>query len=296
MTDASDAPAPAGMSGFRRILFGVSSGMLIASLFMLACGPLLYRSGLVSLDGAMWGLARQATWSAAISALASLALIIASALREPRRWAIVGVAILTAAILMTGRLALLQAQRDTMPPVWDAQTDWMRPIMFSEATRLERAKAGAADVRDDAVIRADAPKPWGGMSVAQSQTAYYDTAPEDDANPNRKDKPYLGIRPTIMKNKPADVLLAARRALEFKGWAVRPAGPDQVEALAISPWYGLAADIAVRVTPEGDGSRIDIRSTSRVGQPDLGANAGRVRSLTTDIAAALRDVRVGKAD
>jgi fatty-acyl-CoA synthase len=172
----------------------------------------------------------------------------------------------------------------------------MRPILFSEATRLERAKANAAEVRDDAMITADAPKPWGGMSVAASQTAYYDTAPEEDANPNRKDKPYLGIRPLIMKDKPADVLLAARRALEFKGWKVRDARVDQIEAVAISPWYGLVADVAVRVTPEVDGSRIDIRSTSRTATPDLGANAGRVRSLTTDIAAALRDVRTGKSE
>jgi glucuronate isomerase len=37
-------------------------------------------------------------------------------------------------------------------------------------------------------------------------------------------------------------------------------------------------DVVVRVRPDGNGSRIDVRSVSRVGGSDVGANAARIRS------------------
>jgi hypothetical protein len=39
----------------------------------------------------------------------------------------------------------------------------------------------------------------------------------------------------------------------------------------------------IRVSPTGDGARVDIRSASRYGLSDLGVNAARVRSLIEDI-------------
>jgi ABC-type amino acid transport substrate-binding protein len=55
----------------------------------------------------------------------------------------------------------------------------------------------------------------------------------------------------------------------------------------IGPWYqasdrtrlfGFIDDVAVRLKPEGQGSRVDIRSASRVGVSDLGKNAQRIRA------------------
>ena len=46
---------------------------------------------------------------------------------------------------------------------------------------------------------------------------------------------------------------------------------------------GFRDDVAVRVRATVDGSRIDIRSASRYGRSDLGANASRVRALIEDI-------------
>ena len=43
-------------------------------------------------------------------------------------------------------------------------------------------------------------------------------------------------------------------------------------------------DVAVRVLPDGDdGSRVDIRSSSRYFEGDLGSNAARVTKLIEDI-------------
>ena len=47
----------------------------------------------------------------------------------------------------------------------------------------------------------------------------------------------------------------------------------------MSTWFGFKDDIVVRVRPEGAGSRVDVRSMSRVGLSDLGANAARVRAF-----------------
>ncbi|MEP7031194.1 MAG: DUF1499 domain-containing protein, partial [Pseudolabrys sp.] len=59
-----------------------------------------------------------------------------------------------------------------------------------------------------------------------------------------------------------------------------------IEATARTAIMGFRDDIAIRITPMGQGgqgSRVDIRSASRVGQHDFGANASRVRSLMEDI-------------
>ena len=54
---------------------------------------------------------------------------------------------------------------------------------------------------------------------------------------------------------------------------------------------GLRDDIVIRVRAEGDGARIDVRSSSRYGSFDFGANAGRVRRLMNDIEDAIRTQR-----
>ena len=65
-------------------------------------------------------------------------------------------------------------------------------------------------------------------------------------------------------------------------------GPDgdeagagwRIEAVSTSQWYGFKDDFIVRLTTvEGGGTRVDLRSKSRVGGSDLGANAARVRDF-----------------
>ena len=56
-----------------------------------------------------------------------------------------------------------------------------------------------------------------------------------------------------------------------------------IEATARSPIMGFRDDVVIRISPMGQGTRIDVRSASRVGTHDLGANASRIRSLLEDI-------------
>ena len=52
-----------------------------------------------------------------------------------------------------------------------------------------------------------------------------------------------------------------------------------IEATFTSFWFGFIDDFVVRLTPEGQGTRVDVRSKSRVGLSDLGANAKRIRDF-----------------
>ena len=53
----------------------------------------------------------------------------------------------------------------------------------------------------------------------------------------------------------------------------------RLEATARTRWFGFRDDVVVRVRPDGAGSRVDVRSVSRVGRSDLGTNARRIRGF-----------------
>jgi len=66
--------------------------------------------------------------------------------------------------------------------------------------------------------------------------------------------------------------------------AVVPA-EGRLEATATTSWFAFKDDVVIRVTPAAAGSRVDIRSKSRVGRSDLGANARRIRAFLAELAA-----------
>jgi hypothetical protein len=77
----------------------------------------------------------------------------------------------------------------------------------------------------------------------------------------------------------------------------RPPQPPRrigrIEAVARTPIMGFREDISIRVTPDGEDSRVDIRSASRYFDADLGSNAARVSKLIDDINTAVDNA--GKA-
>lgn len=64
------------------------------------------------------------------------------------------------------------------------------------------------------------------------------------------------------------------------GWEIVAADPaaGRIEAIATTFWYGFKDDVVVRINEDNEGSVIDVRSKSRVGRGDLGANASRIRA------------------
>ena len=74
----------------------------------------------------------------------------------------------------------------------------------------------------------------------------------------------------------------------------RTAATARIEAVARTPILGFRDDVVVRIRPDPDGARIDIRSTSRYGRHDFGTNAARVASLSEAIDDAVDDLKPEK--
>jgi uncharacterized protein (DUF1499 family) len=103
--------------------------------------------------------------------------------------------------------------------------------------------------------------------------------PKDNAAIQRAAFP--DIEPVILAVPPAEAFKRVERVATALGWEIvaRVPADGRLEAIATSPWFGFRDDIVVRIRPQGPGSRIDIRSKSRIGEADLGGNAERVRTF-----------------
>ncbi len=97
---------------------------------------------------------------------------------------------------------------------------------------------------------------------------------------------YPHIRPLILALPPQQTLLLAKQLVEDMQWQLHHVDAELglIEAYARSPWMGFVDDIVIRISalePDDDnelyrGSRVDMRSASRIGQSDFGANAKRI--------------------
>jgi uncharacterized protein (DUF1499 family) len=146
-----------------------------------------------------------------------------------------------------------QARR--VPPIHDITTDLDRPPKFVAVLPL---RAGAPN-----------PATYGGFEVAEAQR-----------------RSYPDIRPLLLSVPAATAYNQALASARDMGWELvaSDSTAGRIEATATTPWFGFKDDVVVRVRPEGSGSRIDVRSVSRVGKSDLGANAKRIRAYLADVA------------
>lgn len=100
-------------------------------------------------------------------------------------------------------------------------------------------------------------------------------------------KEYDDIRSVRINEPVPSVVAKAERLAESRGWDVALALPEEgrLEATDTSSLFRFKDDIVLRVKPTetGEGSIVDMRSISRVGVGDLGANAKRVRSFLADL-------------
>jgi uncharacterized protein (DUF1499 family) len=87
--------------------------------------------------------------------------------------------------------------------------------------------------------------------------------------------------PVILAVPPAEAFKRVDAAAMAMDWDIVARAPAEgrLEAVATSDWFGFRDDIVVRIRAEGAGSRVDIRSKSRVGESDLGVNARRIREF-----------------
>jgi uncharacterized protein (DUF1499 family) len=149
--------------------------------------------------------------------------------------------------------AAIIAEGRTKPPIHDLTTDTANAPQFIAITPELRGK--------------------------DSNTIVY-----DPALAAKQAKAYPTLRPLVVADAPDAAFTEALAAARARGWAiVATRAPTRIEATDTVPWWGFKDDIVVRLTPEGAGTRIDVRSTSRVGVGDLGVNAKRISDYLAKI-------------
>lgn len=92
----------------------------------------------------------------------------------------------------------------------------------------------------------------------------------------------------------AELHAAARRVIERRSWKIMgelsptlPDDPSLIQAEVTSMVFGFTDDFVIRIRPDPFGARLDLRSASRIGEHDLGANAARIRLFQQDLDAVL---------
>lgn len=84
----------------------------------------------------------------------------------------------------------------------------------------------------------------------------------------------------VLPLAPKEALAVAEKAARRQsGWSIRRVDAAQglLTAVAVTPLLRFRDDITIRVRSAANGSRVDVRSRSRLGRDDLGANAARIR-------------------
>lgn len=137
-----------------------------------------------------------------------------------------------------------------MPMIHDITTDMVNPPQFKAIMPL---RSGATN-----------PPTYGGPETAAQQSSAY---PD--------------IRPLMLPTTRQTAFERAFLTAKNNGWQIVDSNrrEGRIEAVATTFWFGFKDDIVVRVTPVVDGSRVDVRSTSRVGLSDIGTNAERIRGF-----------------
>lgn len=210
----------------------------------------------------------------------AIVLLIATLAKAPRagsRSAMVAVLIPAAAL---GYLGWVRAQSENIPPIHDISTRPADPPRFSPVLLARRARTPDSNpVVSLTVPLATLEKYQGPRFADRSGQTLGQIAAEA----------YPQVRPLTTTATPAATFAAALAEAQAQAWTVvsQDATTGTLEATATTFWFGFQDDVAVRVRAEGAGSVVDVRSTSRVGLSDLGANAARIESYLAGIAARL---------
>jgi uncharacterized protein (DUF1499 family) len=228
--------------------------LMLVSLAVMLAAPLGFRLGLWTAVTALTKLVPMGLVTGALAALAALVSLATGGWR-------VGVgttAMLLGIVVLGGAAVLLPLRAKKIAeraPINDITTDTADPPAFAAAI--------AARSRDGAVSTYP-----GAPTVAIQHANYSDLAPLR-----------LALAPAVAFQR----ALATAKAL---GWRVLAADAESglIEASDKTLIFGFVDDVVLRLRPEGGGTRIDLRSASRVGISDLGKNAKRIRTFFAALA------------
>jgi uncharacterized protein (DUF1499 family) len=107
---------------------------------------------------------------------------------------------------------------------------------------------------------------------------------------------YPDIKPLYISRPIVDVYSAVHEAVKSLNWKIideqspESAKTGYIEAVDRTVLFGLTDDVAIRITGSPKTAKIDIRSSSRFGQHDLGRNAKRIRRFMAEVKARLAEI------
>ena len=231
--------------------------MALFSLAAVVLAIIILRSGLLEIWPAL------ATFAGAL-ALAVVALLLALAAfvviwregLEGMGYALTAIGI---GVAMLAYPTYLVAKSYKLPRLYDITTDPLDPPRYEALARIRPRDAN--------------PIIYAGLSAAELQRAAYPDIETLEAD--------------VSVQASYDAALAVITKRRWRIVEQRPPQPPRregrIEAVARTPIMGFRDDVVVRLRADGDGSRVDVRSSSRYGAFDFGANAARVRALVEDI-------------
>ncbi len=92
---------------------------------------------------------------------------------------------------------------------------------------------------------------------------------------------YPQVKPLILELAPQEAYARVKQVLLDMGMELTRDDPatGEIEAVASTFWFEFKDDVIVRLREFEDGTRLDLRSVSRIGVSDLGANADRIMEV-----------------
>ncbi len=246
----------------RLVIWVVSLAAIGAALVLAAGGPGT-RFGVWDYSTGLGLIRTMALPVLAAAGAAALALILSL-------WKARGLSLLPLIALIasaSAAVAPLQLRKavESNPFIHDVTTDFENPPAIIAAAELPRSNPPAYKGADPV------PRSAEGLTVAEAQRAAF---PE--------------ITPLVLDMSLADAKSAAQNAIGAMKMEIIAQGPDsdeagsgwRIEAVATSMWFGFKDDFIVRLTALSPSqTRIDVRSKSRVGGSDLGANGARAQAF-----------------
>ena len=222
--------------------------LAILSLAVLTVSILGNRFELVHFGVAVSGMGLAALIGIAAALLSAVGLGLA--LVTSRRGVRMAIAGLVISLLVAAPVVQTMLVGAKVPRIHDITTDLDNPPAFNAALPLRGKTSNPLDRAEPADL------------AEQQRTAYPD------------------ITTLQLRQHPGKVFEAALRAAKASGWKIISADPaaGMIEAIAITPVMAFKDDVAIRITETETGTAVDMRSVSRVGQSDLGANANRIRT------------------
>ncbi len=237
-------------------LANASAALGLLALALAAAGPALIHAGAFApMQGFnTFGLGLLAALLALITGLVALWLTRPASGRGGRGRAVWGA---LCGALIVGVVLRAALPSSDLPPVNDITTNPQDPPMFSAALGLPENTG--RDMSYDAATLAELTR-----------------------------RAYPDLQTLQLPQPPAAAYAAALAATDALGWQLSAANAaaGQIEARDVSRVFQFVDDVAIRIRPAGPGSAIDLRSKSRDGRGDLGANAARIRSFRETIGAA----------